>query len=210
MSLLLLEDYTYLISRTNFATPFINAIATTLATALSLSSPPVSSIGCLQIIGSSNRIGNSVDVIDGQSQVNFVLLNTGAFVVANAVTSLQSTSGSQLLNVTLSGLALPLLVPGTVPTVIPPASSSSSSGLDSGAIAGIVIGGTVALFFIICAVIYVCCYSSSSKSKHTSAHEVEEHQSRADKHSSLDEQAEADQASEVEMHTMPEEEETGV
>jgi len=208
MSLLLFEDFGTLILRTNFATPFIQAIATTLSNGLQLSSPPVTSIGCLQLIGSNGRTGN---VNDGQTQVNFVLLNSGAFIVPNAVVWLQSANGSQSLNTALVNAQLPSLIIGSVQTANAAPPSSSSSGLDSGAIAGIVIGGTVALFFIICAMIYVCCYRSSlNKSKNIAASEVEERESRGDKHSSLDDQAEAEQAGEVEMHTMPDEVETTI
>jgi len=205
MSLTLNEDFGTLINRTNFATPFISAIATTLQNGLSLTSAPVTSIACMQLYGSNGRTGN---VVDGQTQVNFVLLNTG-LNVPSAVTYLLSAFIP--LNNALAAAQLPSLVPNSVQVVTTPPPSSSSSGLDSGAIAGIVIGGTVALFFIICAFLYVCCYRSSmNKSKHTSAGDVEEQQSRVDKHSSLDEQAEAEAASEVEMHSVGEVEETAV
>jgi len=207
MSLLLLEDYDLLIARTNFATPFIYAVALAISAGQQLSSPPVTAIGCLKLIASNNRIGNSADISAGETQVNFVLLNTGAFSVPSAVTYLQSSSGFQSLNASLTTALLPALVVNSVQTV-DNSPSSSSSGLDSGAIAGIVIGGTVALFFICCAFIYVCCYRSLSKSKNPSAGEVDEQQSRMDKHSSLDEQAEAEHASEVEMNTVAEDETT--
>jgi len=200
MSLLLSQDFGTLILNTNFATPFIHAIATALSNGLQLSSSPDISIGCLQLIGSNGRTGN---VIDGQTQVNFVLLNTNAFIVSNAVAYLESATGSQSLNSALAAANLPALILGSIQTVSV-SSSSSSSGLDSGAIAGIVIGGTVALFILICAMIYVCCYRSSlTKSKNTAPDEVD--QSRADKHSNLDDNVEEEQTTDVEMQTMPEE-----
>jgi len=157
------------------------------------------------LIGSNGRTGN---VNDQQTQVNFILLNTGDFNVPNAVDYLASSSGSQILSAALTAAGLPPLVVGTVPTASA-SSSSSSSGLDSGAIAGIVVGGTVALCIIVCVVVYVCCYRTLTKSKKTSAGEVEDQSSRVDKHSNLDdpEEEERQTAAEVEMHAMPQEQE---
>jgi hypothetical protein len=156
MSLLLNADYSIVTATNNFVPLFISAIAQSIQAGLGLATAPLSSVGCTLLIGSNGRSGNSLDdVSNGQTQVNFILLN-GAFAVPTAIAYLQSANGMTRLNSTFIGNSLPTLVPGSVQTVNNNNDNgSSSNSLSAGAIAGIVIGGVIALILLLCIICWL-------------------------------------------------------